>query len=319
MCKFPEWIKKKIPLESTQFTRDVLKEERLNTVCASALCPNISECYSKHRATFLVMGNICTRNCAFCGVTSGRPEALDAAEPERIASAVSKLGLKHVVITSVTRDDLADGGAEHYFRVVTEVRKKHPSCTIEILTPDFQGNENALRKAGEAAPDIFNHNVETVPRLYSAIRPDADYERSLRALKFVKENFPELKTKSGMMVGLGEEAKEVLKVLRDLRAADVDLVTIGQYLRPKSSNAAVEEFVLPAVFDMYRDKALELGFLDVSAGPFVRSSYNAEELAANAAAETAAENDARAYARACHLPGTTHVGVQRGHRKPQPT
>ncbi len=259
-------------------TREIVKTHGLVTVCEEAACPNIGECWSQSHATMMIMGEICTRACAFCNVTTGKPEALDPTEPARVADAVAKMGLKHVVITSVDRDDLADGGAAHFAAVVHAIRAAAPGTTIEILTPDF------LRKPVSSAltviasrPDVFNHNLETVPRLYLSIRPGARYYSSLRLLERVKEVDPEQFTKSGLMVGLGETKEEVMQVMDDLRAAGVDFLTLGQYLQPTRKHAAIDRFVTPDEFKAYEEIARAKGFLMVSASPLTRSSHHAGE------------------------------------------
>jgi lipoic acid synthetase len=258
-------------------TREVLRAQRLTTVCEEAACPNIGECWGKRHATFMLMGGICTRACAFCNVATGKPGALDASEPLRVAQAVAALDLAHVVVTSVDRDDLADGGAAHFAATVTAIRTARPNTSIEILTPDFLRKEGALETVLEAAPDVFNHNVETVPALYRRIRPGADYRHSLRLLARAKALSPALFTKSGMMVGLGETRDEVLAVMDDLRAAQVDFLTIGQYLQPTRKHAAIDRFVTPQEFQSYRRGAEQKGFLLVAASPLTRSSYHAAQ------------------------------------------
>jgi len=276
----PTWLKKRIPADGTaQFTADVLKDLGLSTVCQSAKCPNVWECFGKKIATFMIMGDRCTRNCRFCGVTSLAPDALDPDEPRRVARAVAKFGLRHVVITSVTRDDLPDGGAGHFAATIAAIKAGTPLVTIEVLTPDFGGNEDSIRLVAEAGPIIYNHNVETVPRLYPAVRPEADYRRSLELLRFVKSSFPGIRTKSGLMLGLGETYDEVIEVLQDLRAQSCDIVTIGQYLQPSSGHLEVKEFIQPEIFERIGVLAEEMGFAHVYSAPFVRSSYNAAEFA----------------------------------------
>ncbi len=275
----PDWLRVRAPgSEGYAATRAIVKAHGLVTVCEEAACPNIGECWTQSHATIMIMGEICTRACAFCNVATGRPEPLDPTEPARVADAVAKMGLKHVVITSVDRDDLADGGAAHFAEVVREIRARAPGATVEILTPDF------LRKPVEAAlmviaarPDVFNHNLETVPRLYPSIRPGARYYHSLRLLERVKEADPEAFTKSGLMVGLGEAREEVLQVMDDMRSAGIDFLTIGQYLQPTRKHAAVERFVHPDEFRGYEEAARAKGFLMVSASPLTRSSHHAGE------------------------------------------
>lgn len=254
----------------------MLKDLGLNTVCQSARCPNTWECFSKKVATFLIMGGICSRNCAFCNITPGKLEPLDPGEPERVAEAAERLALKHVVITSVTRDDLPDGGAAHFAATIRAVRNRLPECSIEVLIPDFQGNRDALKTVLDAKPQILNHNVETVPHLYSKIRPQADYEQSLELLRRSKEIAPEIPTKSGLMVGLGERDSEIMTVLDDLAAADCDIVTIGQYMRPSTQHPEVERYVHPNDFAEYEAAGRARGIPHMFCAPLVRSSYNAE-------------------------------------------
>jgi lipoic acid synthetase len=277
VARKPDWIRVKAPTsEGYRRTRDILRANRLVTVCEEAGCPNVGECWSQGHATMMIMGEICTRGCTFCNVATGRPEALDAFEPGRVAVAVEKLGLAHVVITSVDRDDLADGGAEHIAQTIRAVRRRCPATTIEVLAPDFLRCPPAALEAVVAArPDVFNHNLETVPGLYPEVRPGARYFHSLRLLQRVKELDPAAFTKSGIMVGLGEDRQAVLQVMDDLRAADVDFLTVGQYLQPTPKHHAVARFVTPAEFDAYADAARGKGFLMVSATPLTRSSYHA--------------------------------------------
>lgn len=249
----------------------------LDTVCLSAACPNLGECFARRTATFLILGPVCTRNCRFCAVPKGTPRPVDPGEPRRVALAAAELQLRHVVITSVTRDDLPDGGAGQFAATVTAVREALPEATVEVLTPDFRGRPAALEKVMAAGPRVFNHNVETVPRLYPAARPQADYRRSLEVLRRAKEMRPGILTKSGLMVGLGEREEEVLAVLADLRSAGCDAVTIGQYLRPSKAHLPVREYLTPETFARYRARAREMGFRYVASGPLVRSSYLAED------------------------------------------
>jgi lipoic acid synthetase len=273
----PDWIRVKAPTHPVYHeTRALMRENRLTTVCEEAACPNIGECWSQRHATMMIMGEICTRACSFCNVTTGLPNALDADEPRRVADAVAKLGLAHVVVTSVDRDDLADGGAAHFARTIRAIRAAAPGTTIEVLTPDFLRKDGALEVVVEARPDVFNHNLETVPALYPAIRPGARYFHSLRLLDRVKQLDPSIFTKSGVMVGLGEKRIEVLQVMDDLRSAEVDFLTIGQYLQPSVKHAAVERFVTPEEFADYAQAARGKGFLLVSATPLTRSSYHAD-------------------------------------------
>ena len=273
----PEWIRVKAPGSPVYTeTRKIVRDNHLVTVCEEAGCPNIGECWSKKHATMMIMGDTCTRACSFCNVKTGLPAALDADEPENVANAVEKLGLKHVVITSVDRDDLEDGGAEHFVRVIEAIRRRSPGTTVEILTPDFLRKDGALERVAAAKPDVFNHNLETVPRLYPTIRPGARYFHSLRLLQRVKEIDPTAFTKSGIMVGLGETREEVLQVMDDMRSANIDFLTIGQYLQPTRKHAAVDRFVTPEEFKSYETIARTKGFLLVSSSPLTRSSYHAD-------------------------------------------
>lgn len=273
----PEWIRVKAPTSREYAeTRRLMRSKALHTVCEEAACPNIGECWKKRHATVMILGDICTRACRFCNVKTGKPGAVDESEPGHVAEAVVAMGLAHVVITSVDRDDLDDGGAAHFAKVIRAVREASPQTTIEVLTPDFRGKAGALETVIEAAPDVFNHNLETVPRLYSAIRPSARYFGSLRVLEKAKELAPTIFTKSGIMVGLGEDRTEVLQVMDDLRAANVDFITIGQYLQPTPRHAPVERYVTPDEFEEYQKVARAKGFLMVSASPLTRSSYHAD-------------------------------------------
>jgi lipoyl synthase len=273
----PAWIRVKAPTHPVyRETRDLMRENGLVTVCEEAACPNIGECWSQRHATMMIMGDTCTRACSFCNVRTGQPEALDRSEPARVADAVARLGLRHVVITSVDRDDLADGGAAHFAAVIGAVRDAAPATTIEVLTPDFLRKPGAIEIVADARPDVFNHNLETVPRLYPSIRPGARYFQSLRLLDEVKRRSPSIFTKSGLMVGLGESRMEIMQVMDDLRVADVDFLTIGQYLQPTVKHAAVAEFVTPEDFADYAAVARSKGFLLVSATPLTRSSYHAD-------------------------------------------
>jgi lipoyl synthase len=270
----PAWIRVKAPTSPVyRETREIVKKNGLKTVCEEAACPNIGECWAKKHATFMIMGDICTRACAFCNVATGTPGRLDASEPKNVADAVAKLALEHVVVTSVDRDDVKDGGAAHFGAVIKEIRQAAPGATIEILTPDFKGKPGAIEFVTKARPDVFNHNLETVPRLYPIIRPGARYFTSLELLHRVKRLDPEMFTKSGLMVGLGETREEVHQVMDDMRAADVDFLTIGQYLQPTPKHAAIDRFVTPEEFDSYASMARGKGFLMVSASPLTRSSY----------------------------------------------
>ena len=273
----PDWIRVKAPVSREfQATRDVIHKLKLNTVCEEAACPNIGECWSQKHATVMIMGDTCTRACAFCNVKTGVPGALNPHEPENLAQAVAELGLRHVVITSVDRDDLEDGGGKHFADCISAMRARAPQTTIEVLTPDFLRKEHGIRLVAEARPDVYNHNIETVPRLYKTIRPGARYFNSLHLLKTVKEINPSIFTKSGLMVGLGEEKDEVLQVMDDLRSADVDFLTIGQYLQPTPKHAPIDRYVTPDEFRLYAEQARAKGFLMVSASPLTRSSYHAE-------------------------------------------
>lgn len=274
----PSWIRVKAGGSKVyDETREIVKENGLVTVCEEAGCPNIGECWSKKHATMMIMGDTCTRACAFCNVRTGKPNPLDVAEPENVAIAVEKLGLKHVVITSVDRDDLPDGGAEHFVQTIHAIRARSPDTTIEILTPDFQRKEGALEKVVAAKPDVFNHNMETVPSKYLSVRPGGRYFHSIRLLQKVKELDPTMFTKSGIMVGFGEERNEVLQLMDDLRSADVDFMTIGQYLQPTTKHHKIVRFVTPDEFDAYATIAKTKGFLLVSSSPLTRSSHHAGE------------------------------------------
>ena len=275
----PDWLRVRAPgSEGYSATRAIVKQHGLVTVCEEAACPNVGECWSQSHATMMIMGEICTRACAFCNVTTGKPNALDPTEPARVADAVAKMGLKHVVITSVDRDDLADGGAEHFAQVIRAIRAAAPGTTVEILTPDFLRKPVAAAEIViDAKPDVFNHNLETVPRLYLSIRPGARYFHSLRLLERVKERDPTQFTKSGLMVGLGETKEEVMQVMDDMRSAGIDFLTIGQYLQPTRKHAAVDRFVTPEEFQAYEEIARAKGFLMVSASPLTRSSHHAGE------------------------------------------
>ncbi len=277
MRRFPDWLKKSIPEATTLQTDATLEKFNLNTICYSAKCPNRSECFSNRTATFLILGNLCTRRCTFCSVPQGAPTELDMTEPVRVAQASLELGLRHVVVTSVNRDDLEDGGAEIFYRTIQEIKKLIPDATVEVLTPDFQGRIQSILRVAEAYPEIYNHNLETVPRLYKRVRPQALYEQSLNLIRTVKLHHPGILTKSGLMVGLGEKVDEVLHVLGELRAYGCDIVTIGQYLKPKEGRLPVAEFVRPETFELFEARAREMGFKEVFSGPFVRSSYHAEE------------------------------------------
>lgn len=274
--KKPDWIRVKAPTSSVyRETADLMRSLKLATVCEEAACPNIGECWTKRHATIMILGETCTRACTFCNVKTGKPDQLDPHEPERVAEAVAKMGLAHVVITSVDRDDLEDGGANHFAQVIRSIRASSPGTTIEVLTPDFLRKEGAIEIVVDAGPDVYNHNLETAPRLYSEVRPGARYFHSLRLLDQVKKINPKMFTKSGIMVGLGESKTEVYQVMDDLRAADVDFMTIGQYLQPTPKHHAVMAFITPEEFDDYATMARGKGFLMVAASPLTRSSYHA--------------------------------------------
>ena len=276
--RLPDWLKKPLPRGNENFfTQHLLNDLHLETVCENARCPNRPECYSRRTATFMILGNVCTRPCGFCSVPRGEPLAVEDDEPERVAEASARLGLKHVVITSVTRDDLPDGGAEHFYRCVLAVRKR-TGAAVEVLTPDFLGDTAAIDRVIEAQPEVFNHNTETVPRFYRKVRGRADYQRSLDLLARVKRLAPNLVTKSGLMLGLGETWDELLAVFADLRAAGCDVLTMGQYLTPTLKHIPVARYLPPSEFDALADLARKLGFRQVVAGPFVRSSYHADEM-----------------------------------------
>ena len=276
ILKRPDWIRVKAPISETyKQTQELIDNLKLNTVCQEAACPNIGECWSKKHATVMILGSVCTRACAFCNVKTGLPDLLDPHEPNRLAEAVGKLGLEHVVITSVDRDDLPDGGAAHFANCITEIRCNAPSTTIEILTPDFLRKSGAVEIVVKSKPDVFNHNIETVPSLYKRIRPGARYFHSLNILNNVKKLDPAIFTKSGIMVGLGETNEEVIQVMDDLRAANVDFITIGQYLQPTKQHAVIDRYVTPDEFKYFERVAKTKGFLMVASSPLTRSSYHA--------------------------------------------
>jgi len=276
--KKPDWLRVKAhSTRGLEFVEEMIKNLNLNTVCNEAACPNRGECFGRKTATFMILGSVCTRNCTFCNVSKGKVQPVDENEPERVAQAVKALGLKHAVITSVTRDDLPDGGAGHFARVVESIRNIAPGVTIEVLIPDFQGNTEALKKVVDAHPEIINHNVETVPDLYSEVRPQADYRRSLDVLRNVKSMDDTIYTKSGIMVGLGEKEEQVVSVMQDLRDVNCDFLTIGQYLAPSQKHHPVVEYIHPDRFKAYEEKAYQMGFLYAASGPLVRSSYMAEQ------------------------------------------
>lgn len=276
--RLPKWLRRPLPQAGMQFTTDVIADLRLETVCESAKCPNRTECWSQQTATFMILGNVCTRPCGFCSVPRGKTEVVQIDEPERVAEAAERLGLKYVVITSVTRDDLADGGANHFYECVLAVRER-TGAKVEVLTPDFKGNRAAIQRVIEARPDVFNHNTETVPRLYDRVRRNAEYHRTLNLLKQVKEEAPQIPTKSGLMLGLGETREELLEVCSDLRSVGCDMLTLGQYLQPTLDHLPVERYVPPEEFDEIGEQVRKLGFSMVASGPFVRSSYHAGEMA----------------------------------------
>ena len=276
--KKPHWIRVKAPTSSLfEKTKKIVKKNHLITVCEEAACPNISECWQKKHATFMILGDTCTRACAFCNVKTGKPNKIDKFEPYKISNTVKDLGLEHVVITSVDRDDLDDGGAQHFVNVIKSLRELCPKTTIEILTPDFYKKNKAQDILSDGLPDVFNHNLETVPRLYPTIRPGSRYFISLKLLNDIKKNFPFIFTKSGLMVGLGESKEEIYQVMDDLRSADVDFLTIGQYLQPTEKHAKLEKFVTPEEFETYKKMAYAKGFLMVASSPLTRSSYHASE------------------------------------------
>ncbi len=273
----PDWIRVRAPTSPEYArTRALMRELSLNTVCEEAACPNIGECWAQRHATMMILGRVCTRACAFCNVATGLPDRLDPDEPERVAEAIGRLGLRHVVITSVDRDDLDDGGAGHFARVILAIRAAAPDTTIEVLTPDFLRKGRAFERVVEARPDVFNHNLETVPRLYPSVRPGARYYNSLRLLDQVKRLDPTIFTKSGLMVGLGEARQEVIQVMDDMRSADVDFLTVGQYLQPSIKHHPIDRFVTPGEFEELTRQARTKGFLMVSATPLTRSSYHAD-------------------------------------------
>ncbi|OGI21807.1 MAG: lipoyl synthase [Candidatus Melainabacteria bacterium RIFOXYA12_FULL_32_12] len=277
--KLPEWVKRGIiDTETTRTVRKILRENNLNTVCESARCPNKSECYSKNTATFMILGNTCTRNCKFCSVNSGIPEPINPNEPDLIAEAVKKLGLNYVVVTSVTRDDLEDGGAMHFANTIRSIKKIDNEIKVEVLTPDFQGNLDSINVVIEAKPDVFNHNIETVETLYPKVRPQAEYKRSLEMIKYIKSENHEIYTKSGFMVGLGETFKQISELLQDLKEHNCDIVTVGQYIQPTRNHLEVSRYLQPEEFDHIKQLALETGIKYPISAPLVRSSYKAKEI-----------------------------------------
>ncbi|UCD71567.1 MAG: lipoyl synthase [Syntrophobacterales bacterium] len=275
----PPWLKRRIPAGATyQKVQGILQGSRLHTVCREALCPNLGECFSRGTATFLILGDRCTRDCRFCAVAHDPIGPPDPEEPRRVAEAVEKMGLRFVVVTSVTRDDLSDGGAGHFAQTVSEIRRRGPKVRVEVLVPDFGGSDNALRTVVQARPDVFNHNLETVPRLYPKVRPGANYKRSLYLLKRARELTPDIPTKSGLMLGLGEFSEELVQVFEDLVKVDCRILTLGQYLQPSAHHLPVVRYVPPQEFQRWRQVALEMGLREVVSGPLVRSSYGAGEL-----------------------------------------
>jgi Lipoate synthase len=274
----PSWIRIKHPAGSkVDQLKKTLRSQKLFTVCEEAQCPNLAECFNHGTATFMIMGQICTRRCPFCDVAHGKPKPLDADEPKHLAETIEKMALKYVVITSVDRDDLRDGGAHHFKQCIDQIKQTTPNVKIEILTPDFRGRmEKALEVLESCPPDVFNHNLETVPNLYPKVRPGADYQYSLKLLKAFKNQHPEVITKSGLMLGVGENEQQVLNTLSDLRAHDVDMLALGQYLQPSKHHLAVEEYITPKQFDRYKSFAIQMGFSQVASGPMVRSSYHAD-------------------------------------------
>ena len=275
----PDWLRLRAPdAEALDQMKRRLDANRLHTVCEDADCPNIGECFAGKTCTFMILGNICTRNCRFCAIVHGQPSAVDPDEPKAVASAARLLGLRHVVVTSVTRDDLADGGADHFVETIRAIRGEMPAATIEVLIPDFWGNRDSLRRVIDAGPDVINHNVETVPRLYPTVRPQALYDRSLELLRGIREFGRGIWSKSGLMLGMGEMQTEVIDVMKDLRAAHCDILTLGQYLSPSPVHHPVAEYIHPDTFTELRKKGYGMGFAEISAGPLVRSSYQAERI-----------------------------------------
>lgn len=282
----PEWLRIRAPKgENYQQLKQLMRGQSLHTVCEEARCPNIGECWGHKTATFMILGRVCTRSCGFCAVETGRPLGLDWEEPKRVAEAVKEMGLRHAVVTSVNRDELKDGGAGIFASTIRWIRRLNPDCKVEVLTPDFKGSADALRVVMDAKPDIFNHNVETIPRLYKRVRPQAVYLRSLQVLKMAKEMYPGTRTKSGFMLGLGETGDEILEVMRDMREHDVDILTIGQYLRPSFQHLPIQRYVPLEEFAELKAEGKKMGFRHVESGPFVRSSYHAHEQADGATQE----------------------------------
>ena len=278
MKRLPDYLKRPIiNTETTKTVRNILKNHCLNTVCENARCPNKNECYTKHTATFLIMGNVCTRNCRYCNISSGIPEELNENEPKEVANAIKELGLKYAVITSVTRDDIPDGGADHFAKTIEEIRKISPNTKIEILTPDFNGDKNSLDIIIKAMPEVFNHNIETTKQVFKKARPKGNYQTSLEVLKYVKDN-SNIKTKSGLMVGLGETFEEIEKTFQDLKNVGCDILTVGQYIQPSKKHLEVEKYYTLEEFEKIKDLAKKVGFKNFQIGPLVRSSYMAKDL-----------------------------------------
>lgn len=278
MLRQPEWLKVKATSpEKTEYVEKILQQEKLETVCENANCPNISECFSKQTATFMILGNICSRNCGFCAVNSGKPGPVDLEEPSHLASAVKRLGLEYVVITSVTRDDLPDGGAGHFAECIKMIRRDNANVLIEVLIPDFEGSIDALNIVADASPNVINHNIETVSRLYPLVRKNANFNRSLKIISEAKTLNPSVYTKSGLMLGLGETREEVLATMSQIRNAGCDILTLGQYLSPSNKHLPIERYVEPGEFDQLKQEGLKMGFSAISSGPLVRSSYKAKD------------------------------------------
>lgn len=282
--RLPEWLRRPLTARSAEKTHAILSGHRLNTVCESAVCPNRNECYSHHTATFMILGDVCTRSCGFCAIKTGRGQTVEADEPERVASAAAQMGLRYVVVTSVARDDLADEGAHHFAETIRALARMIPGVKIEVLTPDFHARRELIAEVAGAGPDVFNHNIESIRRLQSRIRPQAKYERSLEVLRLVKELRPGILTKSGIMLGLGETREEVLETAADLRAQGVDILTLGQYLPPSMDHLPLLQYVTPETFRQMGEEIRALGFREVFSGPYVRSSYHAGETFLNAEA-----------------------------------
>ena len=286
----PDWLRVRLPVgDNYNDLKQLMRSKSLHTVCEEARCPNMGECWANRTATFMILGSVCTRSCGFCAVATGRPMTLDWEEPRRVAEAVTQMGLKHVVVTSVNRDELHDGGATLFAATIRWIRRMNPECAVEVLTPDFKGSREALKVVMDAKPDVFNHNVETVPRLYHRVRPQAVYERSLDVLAWAKASNPGKPTKTGFMLGLGETRDEIVDLLRDIRARNVDIVTIGQYLRPSPDHLPIERYAPPDEFREYARIGREMGFRNVYSGPLVRSSYHAWDQVKNLAEEPAVE------------------------------